>query len=108
MAIGYFNDRRNQMKKAFMTAVMLTFFAIGGSGAPAEKVDVCHFPPDNPSNFHTIVVSSNAVASHLAHGDQLGACQRVGGSPVSVMVFGGLLLGWAVFKFRKTSVFGRA
>lgn len=39
-----------------------------------EKVDVCHIPPGNPDNAHTINVSENAVSAHLAHGDYLGAC----------------------------------
>jgi hypothetical protein len=41
----------------------------------AGKVDVCHVPPGNPANAHTISVSSNAVAAHLAHGDSSGACE---------------------------------
>jgi len=45
--------------------------------APAGKVEVCHFPPDNPSNVHLISISANALADHLAHGDVLplqGSC----------------------------------
>ena len=38
------------------------------------KVQVCHVPPDDPSNFHTITVSENALAAHLAHGDLPGSC----------------------------------
>jgi hypothetical protein len=33
------------------------------------KVEVCHVPPDNPGNAHTINVSENALPAHLAHGD---------------------------------------
>lgn len=41
----------------------------------AGKVDICHVPPGNPGNAHTISISVNAVADHLAeHGDYLGAC----------------------------------
>ncbi len=39
-----------------------------------EKVKICHRPPGNPGNAHTIEVSSSAVAAHLAHGDTKGAC----------------------------------
>lgn len=39
-----------------------------------KKVMICHIPPGNPANAHTIVVSKNAVRAHLAHGDVLGAC----------------------------------
>lgn len=37
---------------------------------------VCHIPPGNPQNAHTIVIDASAVPSHLAHGDALGACLR--------------------------------
>lgn len=39
-----------------------------------EKVVICHIPPGNPGNAHTISVSPNAVPAHLAHGDTLGPC----------------------------------
>ncbi len=39
-----------------------------------HKVTICHIPPGNPDNAHTIEVSENAVAAHLAHGDTLGPC----------------------------------
>lgn len=38
------------------------------------KVDICHVPPGNPENTHTLNVSVNAVKAHLSHGDWLGAC----------------------------------
>jgi hypothetical protein len=39
------------------------------------KVDVCHIPPGNPANAHTINVSIFAVPAHLAHGDSIGQCE---------------------------------
>lgn len=45
-----------------------------GSG----KVLVCHIPPGNPANAHTICISASGVPAHLAHGCHLGACA---GSP---------------------------
>ena len=39
-----------------------------------KKVTICHIPPGNPGNAHTIRVSQNAVNAHLAHGDHLGKC----------------------------------
>jgi hypothetical protein len=39
-----------------------------------EKVLICHIPPGNPENAHTISVSVNAVPAHLAHGDTEGPC----------------------------------
>jgi hypothetical protein len=52
----------------------------------AGKVAVCHIPPGNPANAHTIVVGIAAVSAHLAHGDKLGACaaESVSHPPMSV------------------------
>ena len=38
-------------------------------------VTICHVPPGNPDNAHTITVSANAVPAHLAHGDYCGPCE---------------------------------
>ena len=43
-------------------------------GKKGKKVWICHIPPGNPNNAHSICVSFNAVAAHLAHGDYLGQC----------------------------------
>jgi hypothetical protein len=43
-------------------------------------VTICHIPPGNPSNAHTITISVNALPAHLAHGDYIGACAGNGGS----------------------------
>jgi molybdopterin converting factor small subunit len=40
-----------------------------------EQVTICHVPPGNESNRHTLVVSKSALAAHLAHGDVLGSCE---------------------------------
>jgi hypothetical protein len=47
--------------------------------AGEEKVTICHIPPGNPDNAHTIVVGAPAVPAHLAHGDSLGECGGGGG-----------------------------
>jgi len=39
-----------------------------------NKVIICHHPPGNPANAHTIVVDESAVPAHLAHGDTMGPC----------------------------------
>lgn len=52
----------------------LAWLAAQAFAAPEPKVDVCHVPPGNPANFHTIRVSGNALPAHLAHGDFLGPC----------------------------------
>jgi len=39
------------------------------SSSSIGKVTICHIPPGNPGNNHTISVGSPAVPAHLAHGD---------------------------------------
>ncbi|HKP97347.1 MAG TPA: hypothetical protein VJ385_16490 [Fibrobacteria bacterium] len=51
-----------------------------GLNFAAPKVLVCHIPPGNPANAHTIRVGLPALKAHLAHGDRLGAC--MGADPV--------------------------
>src|SRR5258707_557963 len=56
-----------------------------------KKTTICHIPPGNPANAHTICVGNAAVPAHLQnHGDYLGACVQevpcpqptgTGGSP---------------------------
>lgn len=53
------------------------------------KVYVCKVPPGNPSNTHTIQVSVNAVASHLATGSYLGDCSMGSCSSLTQKVIGG-------------------
>jgi hypothetical protein len=43
--------------------------------ADTSKTTVCHIPPGNPANAHTICIGNAAVAKHLdKHGDFLGTC----------------------------------
>ncbi|HEY8210783.1 MAG TPA: hypothetical protein VIG99_25040 [Myxococcaceae bacterium] len=44
------------------------------AGSGGDQVTICHRPPGNPGNAHTITVGVGAVAAHLKHGDTLGAC----------------------------------
>lgn len=39
-----------------------------------ERVELCHVPPGNPDEAHTITVSAEAAEGHLAHGDTRGEC----------------------------------
>ena len=41
---------------------------------PNGKVTICHVPPGNPDNAHTISVGPNAANAHLAHGDSSVSC----------------------------------
>lgn len=42
--------------------------------ADTKKTTVCHIPPGNPGNEHTLCVGNAAVPAHMAHGDHLGSC----------------------------------
>lgn len=44
---------------------------------PQGKVTICHFPPGNPENAHTLVIGASAVPAHLNNhpGDHCGPCQ---------------------------------
>jgi len=54
--------------------LMFSSVAFGGT----TKVEVCHIPPGDPDNYHTIKISEKAVAGHLKHHDLLGACEDDG------------------------------
>ncbi len=66
---------------AFLTPTLLllglAWLATPAFAAPQPKVEICHIPPGNPANFHTITISEKAFAAHLAHGDLSGACSAV-------------------------------
>jgi len=53
---------------------LMLFGATIGSASAGSKATICHIPPGNPSNAHTIVIGESAVPAHLAHGDSLGEC----------------------------------
>jgi len=42
-----------------------------------KKETICHFPPGNPSNAHTITIGISALPAHIAHGDTIGPCDGV-------------------------------
>ncbi len=54
--------------------VLALLLSAPAAWAGNAKVKVCHIPPGNPGNFHTITVSENALQAHLGHGDLAGAC----------------------------------
>jgi len=45
-----------------------------------NKVTICHIPPGNPENAHSITISVNALDAHLAHGDTIGDCDGSSGN----------------------------
>jgi hypothetical protein len=69
------------------TAVMLlvsagTVFA-GDNSNTDHKITICHIPPGDPGNAHTIVIDESAWPAHEAHGDYIGECQKQPPPPVS-------------------------
>ena len=44
-------------------------------GETGQTTTVCHFPPGNRGNPHTLEISVSGVQAHLAHGDREGACE---------------------------------
>lgn len=48
-----------------------------GNICKGQKVAICHFPPGNPENHHTICIGAPAVPAHLSNhpGDYVGACE---------------------------------
>ena len=63
------------MKKLILFIAIIFIFDL--SFGQGHKVTICHVPPGNPANAHTITISANAWPAHQAHGDQLGACGSI-------------------------------
>ena len=58
-----------------VTPTFLTFVPESDEGeGEGEEVCICHIPPGNPGNAHTICVGQAAVPAHLAHGDDPHPC----------------------------------
>jgi hypothetical protein len=55
-------------------AVCATDQARACDPSETKKVTICHIPPGNPANAHTLCVGSPALDAHLAHGDAQGPC----------------------------------
>lgn len=52
---------------AVVAVVSFGFIAVN----EPNKVTICHVPPGNPGNCHEITISTNALQTHLDHGDRL-------------------------------------
>jgi len=57
----------------FVMAIMPKFIEEASAGGKV-KVVVCHVPPDDPDDAHTIEIAESALPDHLAHGDVEGMC----------------------------------
>jgi len=74
------NVNRSSIK--FMPLIFAIAAMIGFSTSTAyadrdkhdHKAVICHIPPGNPDNMHTIEVGEPAVDAHMAHGDMMGRC----------------------------------
>ena len=67
---------------ALSAALYLLVIGLSTTVIAAEKVTICHVPPGNPDNAHTITISRNALKAHLGEngqglhgGDYYGPCQ---------------------------------
>ncbi len=66
----------------FVIAVCMALSESPALLAGPEKVAICHVPPGNPGNAHTIYVSPSAVPAHKAHGDDVtGPCGEAAFAP---------------------------
>ena len=76
------------MRKKLTTAVTVVavlMVPLAAFAAGADKVTICHIPPGNPGNAHTITVGAPAVEKHVAnHGDTVGACDNENQPPEAV------------------------
>ena len=64
------------MKKLTLITLTIAVLAVlaATTAQAGNKVEICHIPPGNPDNFHTITINEKAFSAHLAHGDLGRAC----------------------------------
>ena len=43
----------------------------------SSTTTICHIPPGNPGNNHTITIGNSAVNAHIGHGDEPVSCKLV-------------------------------
>ncbi len=58
----------------FLAASLILFGAVAAHAGGVTKVKICHIPPGNPANWHTITVGEPAAPAPLARGALLGSC----------------------------------
>ena len=67
---------RSAMLVLALTGMVMTTPTALTAGDGEEKWTICHVPPGNPENAHTITVGFPAVVAHFANhsGDTYGEC----------------------------------
>jgi hypothetical protein len=60
--------------RTFLLALVASMALVSPVTADTTELEICHFPPGNPANFHTITIGASALPAHLAHGDFGGPC----------------------------------
>jgi len=58
--------------KEFREGILVT----SSSSSSVGKEIICHIPPGNVDNAHTITIGKPALRAHLAHGDVAGSCDN--------------------------------
>jgi DNA repair exonuclease SbcCD ATPase subunit len=56
----------------------------------SKKIEICHVPPGNHDNAHTLHISVNAMKAHLAHGDYLEECDDGVGKQIAIKIEDGI------------------
>jgi hypothetical protein len=56
-------------------ALIAACIILNSAAEGGNTVTICHIPPGNPGNAHSITVSVSALPAHLAHGDAMGECR---------------------------------
>src|SRR3989338_346312 len=63
------------MKRIFSIFFSLAFLVLPiYAFAHEHKITICHIPPGNPENAHSIDIDEEAWPAHEAHGDTMGEC----------------------------------
>ena len=60
---------RNRMRACELSLIVVVAL-VPVTGHAGKQVSVCHVPPGNPTNVHTISIGEAAISAHLAHGDE--------------------------------------
>jgi len=59
---------------ARLSALLFVLLFCSTALAGASKIEICHIPPDDPENAHTISIRDKAMNAHMNHGDFDGDC----------------------------------